>query len=539
MQNISILDDKNDRYTDLLDYAASYFQNNNPNNFYSDFFNKNFHYNKENQIYELSKDSHLDNGALTSLKPLKSPNDLIEIKKALALTPLFKEAKKLFPKSPWIYYSSENFIYIYPYVNSKEFKFSPEILTTEFHLNNLPKNNPSRSVIWTNPYFDLAGKGMMITKSKPIYIQDEFHGAVSIDVKISDISEHINYSQFDMGKLYIVNQLGNLIISNVVDLNSQKSLIQIYKPNELSNFHKHQKYLISKEKIVFYKYSTKNNFMVSCEINLFRYLLMILSSQYISFLLFIVGLFFFIWWKREKKLLLRTEAENIQKNKLLSLAEMSGGIAHEINNPLTVILGRANQSLKKINNDNFTKEEIVNNLEKISFSAERIGKIITTLKNFSRNDSEEIMQKIALEKIISESLLLCENRINNESTTLKIDSIPSLEINCHAYQIIQILINLINNSFDATSNLKEKWIKITFEKTEDFIEIKITDSGNGIAKENLDKIFEPFFTTKPINYGTGLGLSISKKIAINHKGDLIYDQRSKNTCFILKLPWIH
>jgi C4-dicarboxylate-specific signal transduction histidine kinase len=264
-----------------------------------------------------------------------------------------------------------------------------------------------------------------------------------------------------------------------------------------------------------------------------------LGSQYISFLLFVVACFFFSWWKREEKLNLKNEADNIQKNKLLSLAEMSGGIAHEINNPLTVILGRANQTLKKIDQPDYTKKEIANNLEKIVFSAERISKIITTLKNFSRSDQSQPMQMVKLERIINESLLLCENRIHNESTSLNIDFIPNAELKCHAYQIIQILINLINNSFDATTHLEEKWIHISFETNEDFIKIIITDSGNGIPKENYNKIFEPFFTTKPINFGTGLGLSISKKIAMSHKGDLIYDQQNKHTCFILKLPTNH
>ena len=77
---------------------------------------------------------------------------------------------------------------------------------------------------------------------------------------------------------------------------------------------------------------------------------------------------------------------------------------------------------------------------------------------------------------------------------------------------------------------------MSFELKDEQIEIKITDSGNGIQKHNLNKLFEPFFTTKPINFGTGLGLSISKKIALNHQGDLCYDERSVHTRFVLRLP---
>ncbi len=179
-QNISILDDKNDRYTDFLDYASAYFNKSASSNLYKSLLANNFKYNRENNIYELVQDKSIDTGALTSIKKLNNTKDHNEILNALELTPLFIQAKKLFPKSPWIYYSSENFIYIYPYVNSKEFKFSEEILKTEFHQNNLPQNNPNKTVIWTNPYFDLAGQGMMITKSKPIYVDNQFHGTSKI-----------------------------------------------------------------------------------------------------------------------------------------------------------------------------------------------------------------------------------------------------------------------------------------------------------------------------------------------------------------------
>lgn len=535
-QAINVIDDKNDRYTDLLDYAEAFFTKSPSENLYRHYFESSYRFNKSTNVYELIQSLDVPTGAITSLSPLNSPQDKLEVLRALEVTPLFIQAKHLFPQSPWIYYTSEKFIYIYPYVTSKEFKFTKEILKTEFYQNNLPQNNPEKKTIWTNPYFDLAGQGMMITKSKPIYIDNRFNGSISIDIKISDIYELINLNLFKDGVFYIVNQHGNLITSNQTEINNRHELTKIYDSAFLKNFKRKISNLKTNDKIIFFQTSTKNNFVVSYELNFYCFLFMILKSQYISLFVFIIGCLILFWWKREEKLVMKNEADNIQKNKLISLAEMSGGIAHEINNPLTVILGRANQTLKKMDHPAYTKKEIANNLEKIVFSAERISKIITTLKNFSRSDQSQPMQLVSLEKIISESLLLCENRIHNESTSLNIDLIPNIELHCHAYQIIQILINLINNSFDATSNLEERWIKISFEHDSHFVQIKITDSGSGIPKENFNKLFEPFFTTKPINFGTGLGLSISKKIALNHRGDLIYDTNNKNTCFILKLP---
>jgi C4-dicarboxylate-specific signal transduction histidine kinase len=245
---------------------------------------------------------------------------------------------------------------------------------------------------------------------------------------------------------------------------------------------------------------------------------------------------FFIWLYFNNKLQLQIEADNTYKNKLISLAEMSGGIAHEINNPLTVITGRTNQIIRKIKNNDISPDEIIKNLEKIYFSSERISKIIKAMKNFSRNEENQNLQTSTLKDLIEDTLLLCENRINNDETNLEIDSIPSVEIQCHPFQIVQILINLINNSFDATSTLSEKWIKISFQIKNNLVLITITDSGKGIPKDYRKKIFDPFFTSKQLTFGTGLGLSISKKIALAHKGELLLDEECPNTCFVLSLP---
>ena len=215
---------------------------------------------------------------------------------------------------------------------------------------------------------------------------------------------------------------------------------------------------------------------------------------------------------------------------------MSGGIAHEINNPLTVISGRAAQTLKRIENNEFDKDMVVKNLEKIVNSSDRISNIIRALKNFSRNENHHPMELVNLSDLINDMLFLCENKINNDEALLEVAPIPKVILKCHAYQIVQILINLINNSFDATSSLPSKWIKLTFEVSETRIKIRVMDSGNGIKKELKKKVFEPFFTSKPLHYGTGLGLSISKKIALFHKGDLSIDEETKNTCFVLTLP---
>ena len=111
-----------------------------------------------------------------------------------------------------------------------------------------------------------------------------------------------------------------------------------------------------------------------------------------------------------------------------------------------------------------------------------------------------------------------------------------VDIDCRAGEIVQVLLNLLNNAYDAISESSEKWIKVELKKEPKSIAIWVTDSGGGIPTEVQKKIMQPFFTTKEVGKGTGLGLSISRGIIESHHGQLILDTSSANTCFIIKLP---
>lgn len=107
-------------------------------------------------------------------------------------------------------------------------------------------------------------------------------------------------------------------------------------------------------------------------------------------------------------------------------------------------------------------------------------------------------------------------------------------INVKKSQIIQVLVNLINNSADAIERNEEKWIDISYEVNENKHRIKITDSGLGIPKEVQKKMFEAFYTTKGVEKGTGLGLSVCKRIMESHGGKFYIDNQCKNTRFVLE-----
>jgi PAS domain S-box-containing protein len=230
------------------------------------------------------------------------------------------------------------------------------------------------------------------------------------------------------------------------------------------------------------------------------------------------------------------ELTMVQSAKMASLGEMAGGIAHEINNPLTIIQGKASLLLKKSQNGGLSEAYTQEHLEKIVSTCERIAKIVNGLRTFSRSGEKDPFTPIKLQKIITDTEDLCAEKFKNHCVKLEIAPVSDTTISCRSVQLSQVLLNLLNNSFDAISPLEEKWIHIDTALLDTVVRITVTDSGNGIPAEVAAKIMQPFFTTKETGKGTGLGLSISRGIVEEHGGKLYLDQSSAHTKFILEIP---
>lgn len=228
------------------------------------------------------------------------------------------------------------------------------------------------------------------------------------------------------------------------------------------------------------------------------------------------------------------QLKSFQASRLASLGEMAGAIAHEINNPLTIIQGHS--TLLRLSLNKIDAVELALKAHKIHETSERIAKIIKGLKSFSRDGSNDKPVTSTIDNFIEDLTNLCLNRANEKKITLKFNYTPNEIMFGNMTQLGQVLINLINNSIDAVELLEDKWITVAFDSHHDYTRIIITDSGEGIDKNILDKIMNPFFTTKELGKGTGLGLSISHGIIARHNGDFFYNQQSLNTQFIILLP---
>lgn len=230
------------------------------------------------------------------------------------------------------------------------------------------------------------------------------------------------------------------------------------------------------------------------------------------------------------------ESKLAESAKLSALGEMAGGVAHEINNPLAIIRGSANTLRKRINDQNFDVQSAKKDIEKIEVTVDRIAKIVKGLKTFSRNADNDPYIESNLNEIISETLELCREKLRLSGVQVKVKCADNFSIECSPTQISQVLMNLIGNSFDAISDLNEKWIDIEVIESLSSYSIFVKDSGHGIESAIAAKIKQPFFTTKEIGKGTGLGLSISNGIIQQHGGLLEYVPNEKNTTFVFSLP---
>lgn len=233
----------------------------------------------------------------------------------------------------------------------------------------------------------------------------------------------------------------------------------------------------------------------------------------------------------------RERMKMIESSKMATLGEMAGGIAHEINNPLTIIKLAASQIDAQVKGQSFDRNMLIDHSAILLKTIDRIAKIVQGLRMFSRDGSRDPFQRICVGKLVDEALSFCGERLKAHGVEVRQRRIGEhLELDCRETQISQVLLNLLNNAADAVSNLPDKWVEIEARENGDWIELVVTDSGLGIPEDIRHKLFQPFFSTKEIGKGTGIGLSISLGIVKTHNGDILIDAVSPNTSFVVRLP---
>lgn len=247
----------------------------------------------------------------------------------------------------------------------------------------------------------------------------------------------------------------------------------------------------------------------------------------------------FVELKKSQTALIEQTSQLIHASKISALGEMAGGLAHEINNSLMVILGSTQQIQREMGKTSLMNSDVENKFRQSTASIMKIKSVIEGLKQFSLQMGPQPKEVVSLKEIVERTLSYTAELLKAHQTKFIIEDIPEVSLQCHPFQVTQVLFNLIKNADDATINslMEGHWVKLKFELEGEFILIKVSNGGSVVSEENIQKLFQPFFTTKDVGQGSGLSLSISKGIARDHKGDL-YFEKNQFTTFVLKLPKI-
>ncbi|MBN2224883.1 MAG: PAS domain S-box protein [Deltaproteobacteria bacterium] len=229
----------------------------------------------------------------------------------------------------------------------------------------------------------------------------------------------------------------------------------------------------------------------------------------------------------------RLERQLLQTEKLSSLGTMISGIAHELNNPLTAIMGNA----EILGRNQDLPPDIVQRLDIISKESVRTSKIISSLLSFAREHKPE-RRPINLNDCIMESHKIRE--YNLKVNNIEVDLTLSDELRpayADPYQIQQVFVNIINNARDALMEKGGGTLAIRSLSRDDSLIVEFEDDGPGIEPENLKRIFDPFFTTKEVGKGTGLGLSMAYGIVKEHRGTIeVTSEPGRGAKFTVTIP---
>ena len=231
-----------------------------------------------------------------------------------------------------------------------------------------------------------------------------------------------------------------------------------------------------------------------------------------------------------------TQSQLIQAEKMSALGQLAGGLAHEINNPLSGILGLTQLVLENTDkaSQNYTD---LKDIEKAVF---RCKKIIVSLLSFARQE-KTMVEPVSMNEAIEETLTLCARQMELKHIKISRKLAQGLPmVNADFQQIMQVLLNLFTNARDAMADGGELTIETARQDGaagKEMVTASITDTGSGISQDILNRIFDPFFTTKEVGKGTGLGLSVCLGIINKHNGTInAKSQAGKGSTFTISLP---
>jgi PAS domain S-box-containing protein len=230
-------------------------------------------------------------------------------------------------------------------------------------------------------------------------------------------------------------------------------------------------------------------------------------------------------------------AELAHMARVSTMGEITTGLAHELNQPLTAIANYAESCTRAVASQLPDRDEkLLSWIEKIAINTHRAGEIIRRLRGFTRKSKPE-RSLVEINQLVEEVLDLLEGETRHRGIQVQWQRTTSVRIIVDVLQVHQVLVNLLRNAFEAMvgNPPDQQEVTIALTTTDEQIEISVADSGEGISPENIDRVFDAFFTSKP--NGVGIGLAISRSIAEDHGGQLsVVRNPKRGVTFRFTLP---
>ncbi len=221
----------------------------------------------------------------------------------------------------------------------------------------------------------------------------------------------------------------------------------------------------------------------------------------------------------------------VQSEKMAAIGHLAGNIAHELNNPLTGI-----RSLAQVLRSEIPKEtQLASDIKEVEQAAERSQKIIENLLDFSKGSSEKQV-RVSLNDVVNRTLPMLKTALRDHRSEILLSEVDAM-VRVEPHLMQQVVFNLVNNACQAMTEPGTLTVETLIAETADWCELRVKDTGDGIAADIIENIFEPFFTTKVPGQGTGLGLSMSQSIIQKFGGQIFVEsQMGQGSEFIVRLP---
>jgi len=342
------------------------------------------------------------------------------------------------------------------------------------------------------------------------------------------------YFNSKLSKLIKDNKGKNEVLKSVI--NSMPEVLLSYSGKKFEELNKQPWFNLTPDfsNFVIQELVEKNQASIIYEKNNSHYLIKKAENEHFSYLFYVSDITELVLKDKEIE---KNRMQISNSSRLAALGEMAGGVAHEINNPLQILSLSIEQLKFLLENDKINGSECLKVCDQMETTVDRVNRIVKGMKLISRDGNNDPFERVDLKNVLNDTLNFCKERFKNHGV-----QIITFEQNEDKYEVLgqkvrlsQVVLNLLNNAFDAINKNKTKIIRLSLEKENGKVLLSVMDNGGGVPEEVSEKVFQPFFTTKEVGKGTGLGLSISKTIIEQHKGQFYLDKMNKSK-FVIQIP---